>query len=406
MAHVGEIAAGAPDALRAGTVRGREGFFRVGQGHDDTWWLLDPSGAPFYGRAVHGVKATCGGEGALPRMPAALLRNWGFNVAGVGSDASPRDDGLPFIAAIEFSAVGPQVVGSGVRLPDVFQPEWPQLAKTRAAEVCAPWLESRELLGWVGDSTLEWAGPSLAGRPSLLQVCLSLEPVFAAYHAAWEFVLALHGGRLDAVAHAWHARLPNKEVIRELTRAEEGLGTRGYLRDDARWTREFARRYFTTTAAAIRAVDANHLILGCRSRLPVGSAVLAECVYPAVDVAMVDWTELPAAGEAKPHPVIADNVCWARSDFLQALAGDRSRLTTVERMLRKGRASLERLARHPAVVGYAWTQWQDDPGEQPPFARGLIHASGSEAREHTEMLRAFNSRVEALRGAGRRAGTS
>ena len=40
-----------------------------------------------------------------------------------------------------------------------------------------------------------WAQfPATRGRPSLLQLCLSLEPNFSAYHAAWEFALALHGG--------------------------------------------------------------------------------------------------------------------------------------------------------------------------------------------------------------------
>ena len=68
-----------------------------------------------------------------------------------------------------------------------------------------------------------------AGRPSLLQICLSLEPSFAAYHAAWEFVLALHGGRLDGLARAWGTPMSSKEVVREFTRAEKGFTSRGYL---------------------------------------------------------------------------------------------------------------------------------------------------------------------------------
>ena len=50
-------------------------------------------------------------------------------------------------------------------------------------------------------------------------------------------------------------------------------------------------------------------------------------------------------------------------------------------------------------VGYAWGQWQDEPGEQPPFARGLVHVNGAEAREHTELLASFNRRAESLRRA-------
>ena len=68
-------------------------------------------------------------------------------------------------------------------------------------------------------------------------------------------------------------------------------------------------------------------------------------------------------------------------------------------MLRRGRAAVERAARHPAVAGYVWRQWLDEPGEQPPFARGLVHVNGTEAREHTELLAAFNACAESLRRA-------
>jgi hypothetical protein len=71
-------------------------------------------------------------------------------------------------------------------------------------------------------------------------------------------------------------------------------------------------------------------------------------------------------------------------------------LTTYERMLRRARSSLDRMARHPGVAGYFWAQWQDEPAEQPPFARGLVHVNGAEAREHVEVLAPFNLRAETL----------
>ena len=55
------------------------------------------------------------------------------------------------------------------------------------------------------------------------------------------------------------------------------------------------------------------------------------------------------------------------------------------------------LARHPAVVGYAWSRWRDGAGEQPPFAGGLVHLNDAEAREHTELLADVNARVQTLR---------
>jgi len=401
-----------PGDFRPETFRGAEGFFCAGQDQAGRWWLIEPGGRPFFCKAVQGVRATpadSGDHDGTPTSaidPAVRLRRWGFNAVGAGGADAGRADGLAFMAAVDFCRAGAPIVAPGVRLPDVFDPDWPRLAVARAAEVCAPLVSSRELLGWLADDGSGWAQPAAAdssagpGRPTLLQICLSLEPGFVAFHAAWEFVLALHGGRLESLARAWGVPLANREVVRERTRAEQGLATRGYLRDDARWSREFARRYFTSTAAAIRAADPNHLLLGGRFAGPVGASVLAECVYPAVDVALCDWRELPAAGAPSAGPVLAGNVGWADEAFHVALAtGSARRLTSVERMLRRGRAALVRAARHPAVAGYVWGQWLDEPGEQPPFARGLVHANGAEAREHTELLTEFNFRADIMRSA-------
>lgn len=394
-------------ATRPSAARGVEGFFRAGQETAGRWSMLAPDGQPWFCRAVHGVCALPQpGDAAPPRDVAARLRGWGFNALGAPCERGLREDGFPFLATVNFCEAAPHFAATGVRLPDVFNPEWPQLAAARAAESCTPLAGCRELIGWVTDDAIAWphlaavstaGAPVPAGRVGLLQRCLSLEPSFAAYHAAWEFALALHGGRMDALARAWGVAIANKEVVREMTRTDAAVVTRGYLRDEARWQREFARRYFTTTAAAIRAADPNHLVMGCRFQTAATAAVLAECVYPAVDVAMPAWTELPVAIDAAPHPVLAGEVGWVSASFVEpGKRGDR-RLTAVERMLRRARHALDRMARHPGVVGFAWGQWQDAPGEQPPFGRGLIHANGAEAREHTELIADFNRRVDALR---------
>ncbi len=429
MLSAGETAPTAPNpgALRWDCVRGMPRFFRVAPDETGHWWLADAEDRAFFCKAVHGVRAGTAGAGEVAYGPdaasvvvetaASRMRRWGFNVAGVGGDDSARADGLAFFANADFCRAAATIVAPGARLPDVFAPDWPRLVAEHALTVCAPLALERALIGWIPDAELAWAQPDVsiplkAGsealhdgdarrvRPTLLQLCLSLEPSFAAYHAAWEFVLALHGGKLPALARAWGTPLVNKEVVRELTRTETGLATRGYLRDQTRWTREFARRYFTSTAAAIRAADPNHLVLGARSVGPTGEAVRAEGVYPAIDVPLVNWDELPVS--ATGGPVLAEDVCWTDEKFTRpasaaGLAQALRRVTTIERMVRRARAGLERVARHPAVVGYAWRQWWDEPGEQPPFARGIVHRNGAEAREHTELLAEFNARAELLR---------
>ena len=100
-----------------------------------------------------------------------------------------------------------------------------------------------------------------------------------------------------------------------------------------------------------------------------------------------------------PGPVLAGDFSWVDPRFYGAPGARRARgLTAVERMLRRGRTVLERAARHPAIAGYAWSQWRDGTGEQPPFAGGLVHANDGEAREHTELLADLNARLAARRG--------
>jgi agarase len=399
------------EALRFETARGTAGFFRATQDAGGRWWLVDADDRPFFCKAVHGVRATpanteaSASPFAVANADAATrLRRWGFNAVGAGGDGAGRDDGMAFMASVEFCRAGALIHAPGARLPDVFDPDWPRRATAHAAEVCLPLVNERRLIGWLADDLLGWAQANVhatpaaarAPRPTLLQICLSLEPAFAAYHAAWEFTLALHGGKLEAVARAWGTPLANKEVVRELTRTEHGLATRGYLRDHARWTAEFARRYFATTAAAIRAADPQHLVLGARGNGPASESVFGACIAPAVDVALLDWRELPPASIAAA-PVLAGDFCWAEPALYAPPAAGRAReLTTVERMLRRGRAAFTRTARHAAVCGYVWPQWLDEPGEQPPFARGLVHGNGAEAREHTELLADLNARAEAL----------
>jgi hypothetical protein len=384
----------APQDFRSGIGRGTAGYFRVAQTPAGSWWLLDPDGRPWFLQAVNEVRAA---EGS-PHDPVARLRAWGFNALGAAADAALHEERLPWVGTVNFCATGAVIHTGGARLPDVFDPEWPQAAAARAGEICLPHCERRELLGWITDDRPGWAQPGPAGRPALLQICLSLEPGFAAYHAAWEFVLALHGGRLEALAKAWaQPAIKNKETVRELTRAEQGIATRGYLRDDARWSQEFARRYFALTAAAIRAHDPHHLVFGCRFGARPGAAVLAQCGSPAVDVPWIDPEDLPLV---PPGPVLAGDFSWVDARYYGAPGARRLRgLTSVERMFRRGRVALERAARNPAVIGYAWSRWRDEAGEQPPFASGLVHGNDAEAREHTELLADLNARLPALRSA-------
>jgi len=410
------------------TLRGAAGFFRVGQTQAGQWWLIDPQGQPFFSCGVAGVNRNGRtGAGAVEAYAAALAKkfaaadgrawadatvprlwHWHINTLGPWTGPELDDCGLARVELADFRRAAPSTLirFAGANVPDVFDPQWVAGCARIAAEVCDPWRGRRELIGYFTDDALGWA-PLRPARPSLLQICLSAGPAFPAWHAAWEFALAAHEGSLDRLAAAWETALPNKEALRQLTLADAALATDGYRLDHERFTREFARRYFSTCAAAIRAHDPDHLVLGCRSDGPLPAAVLAEAVAPAVDV--VSLGALPAAAiDALDHahavtgaPVLASGWSWS-ADFAHAaeLAPEAApALTRVERMLAHGRATFGRLAAHPGVVGWSWPQWVEGPDDAAPFGQGLVRVDDREAAEHIDLLADLNARAESLRRA-------
>lgn len=409
------------------TIRGTPGFFRVGQTHAGVWWLIDPDDSAFFSRGVNAVARgvefpAAPGEVPAEEMESAerhlvkrtqdSLRSWHVNTLGPRSAPEFAGRGFAETDNLEFINVAPQAALrlGGARVPDVFDPKWVEAVERRAAERCVWRGASAALIGYFTDEGLNWAQlppenePARVERPSLLQICLSLEPSFPAYHAAWEFVLAAHGSDWAMLMRAWDVDLPNKEALRQLTLAERALTSAGYRRDQERFSREFARRYFAATAGAIRRYDPHHLILGCNFGLAPAAAVIAECVSPHVDVLALSLPD-PAMGEridrdsrVQGMPVLASDFSWAHESFTIPVGPDEAEeLTSVERMLSRGRRALERAFTHPALIGCAWADWSDAPGDVPPFGRGLVHVDGREAREHTELLSHLYARAETLR---------
>ncbi len=348
MACAGEIPLPALSDFRAETFRGVSGFVRVGQTRAGQWWLLDPDDRPFFSRGVTGINRfhvsapETDDEIDLPEFIAPVLqrlRAWHVDTLGAWAAPELYAGELYVTEMLEFRKLVPEaaIKLGGAMLPDVFDPRWIEACDRRAAEICVLRRDHRRLLGYFTDHELGWAQPraetafaqtKLEGdaaarveRPSLLQICLSLEPAFAAYHAAWEFVLAPHGGDLDALARDWDLSLPNKEVLRQLTLADTPLFSEGYLCDNERFSREFARNYFATSAAAIRRYDPHHLVLGCRFGGPPGPAVLRECAYPHVDVLSANdyhdtlFERLDEYAPLAGMPVLLGDFSWVSDYF-------------------------------------------------------------------------------------------
>lgn len=408
------------------SLRGSPGFFRVGRvSETGAWWLLTPEDEPTLLRAVAGVNRH-GRAGPAPvrrsayaqtvsglygdrgeaweKSSAARLRAWAADTVGPWADAGLVDRGFYFTALADFCrADAPLLHGPELRLPDVFDPRWPAAAEAHAAAVAAPWAGRRELVGWFTDDALGWGATE--DGPGLLQLCLSLEPGFAAHHAAWEFVLAANGGTIEALARRWSVSLGNREHVRQLTRDDVAIPGAAFADDARRFAREAARRYFGVTARALRAADLSHLILGCRFGTPPPAGVREACVWPDVDA--VSWRlGAGAAFGAQAKVCAGEQPQWVtgggltHGDFRRLPVREGTGPTRLERLLRAGREGLVAACRDPRTLGIEWAHWADGGEEAPPFGAGLVHADDHEAVEHTELLSHVHAQARALHAGG------
>jgi len=431
------------------TVRGREGFFRVGRSVNGYWWLIDPNGEPFFYKGVCAVNraGTQGGRRAVPGPYArtvdrlygyradpnafvgrelARLRAWGFNGLGAWTTAEFFDRGMAYTEIMDFGYLRPWI-GPGPRrdIPDVFDPAWLRAIDEHARKVCALRRGSRWLVGYYLDNEIWFGAPAGAGAAGgekflpvesargrrylpLLQACLSLAASRPACEEAWRWLLARHGGKLAAVAKAWDVPLADRDAPRGWTEAGKALHTPGHLADCWAWVRHFVARYAEVTAAAVRRHDPNHLILGVRWGGPP-SLVELDAMRPYLDVLSANnyrdqfFERMDLYWRAADMPILNGEFAWHTYEFhrVSHLRAAPPTKEEIARMLGTGHEAMERFCRHPAAVGYTWYRWVTPGGG--PLDCGLVDYADRPNAAHVQELKLVNARAECSRAAADRA---
>ncbi|HRE81874.1 MAG TPA: hypothetical protein PLN52_12530 [Opitutaceae bacterium] len=370
--------------------KGAPGFYRVAQTVGGSWWLLDPQSRPVFAAALM--------EGDEQEPSELQAREWGFcaRVRGKERREEAVSLSIPRVVTLHLSEGGPVIHSGGARLPDVFDPRWRHHAQERAQRGCAPWLEDPDIIGWRSDDSLDWAWSEPERRPTLLQLCLSLEPSHAAYHAAWEFVLALHEGSFERMAAAWQVPLTNKEMLRSWTQEERGIDSPGYQADHRLWSEQFIRRYCASVGTLLRDLVPAHLRFGPLSGKGPEPELLANHVTLAFDVRSVRW--VPGAtpvAESVDGPVWREGFTWATEKLYGPEPGpdDLPDATRVERMLRRGRMEFARLVQDRSTIGWTWAPSDEPLLAKAPFSSRLLRSDGTPAYEHTDQLTHLNVRA-------------
>jgi len=279
------------------------GWFRT-QKVCNRWWLVTPDGHPFYSIGVNSLRyggsagQTSGvdayretldsiyeSQEAFALVAADRLRQWGFNTAGSWSHHALFADLLPFTINLHLSGGDWQ---SG-EVADWFDPAWTDSIGTIITNDVLPWVEEPRLLGYYLDNEMRW-GPDHRGRETLLQLYLQL-PSDAPGKAIAVDLLLDELGDVSGVNGALGTEFQTRDDLLAEVDDWRALDD-GESAEADRVTTAFlelaAEHYFSTTTAAIRAADPNHMIIGNREVSVSTRVEIYLAAAPHVDVLSIN----------------------------------------------------------------------------------------------------------------------
>jgi hypothetical protein len=243
----------------------------------------------------------------------------------------------------------------------------------------------------------------VAGRHALLlQLFMALPAERAGHGAAWEWILARHGGDIRRIAQAWGVDFDSIEQFRELHAKEVVLVSAGFLEDNAAFIRHFVGEYQRVTSEAIRRHDPNHLILGCRHGANPGPDAMAAYDRRYVDVLSMNCYRPDVAAEVDRYyratglPIINGEFAWTGLlKWNKYKNGEHFDETELDHCRRRGIEALELAFANPGFVGYTWFKsYSGRAPDQPGY--GLVTDDGELNTFNADALRDVNARLEGI----------
>lgn len=391
------------------SIRGKEGFFRVGKSFNGKWWFIDPQGKAFYHKGTTGLNAgKSGGRRAnLPPVSErttekwiGYLKAWGFNAMGAWTTPEFFDKNLPFTEIIETFYEKPWLK---TKFPDVWDVRWSDNIDAKCKKLCQPLKNSEMLLGYFLDNErgfMEVLGHNvkiIANTPiyqskkttgkkksklpeepvfnveglGLLQFSLSQPEDVPAARKAWDFVLQRHKS-LKGLSKAWQIEVNSRDALKKLTEGRKLLISPTYLQDQQDFVRLWVEQYYRVVSEKIHKYDPNHLLLGTRWGGTPGAAVL-EAERKWADVVSQNnyranfYERLDDLYQEVQRPILNGEVNTWSGNFLyvrnpiEPPGGYEQPTLFTRRMLREEDA-LDRIFSHPGVLGYTKYRWHGGKG--------------------------------------------
>ncbi|HEX8325011.1 MAG TPA: hypothetical protein VF595_13995 [Tepidisphaeraceae bacterium] len=370
------------------TMRGREGFWRLGKTEDGVWWFVSPEGKreflntvttvqPFQvGRDAQGVSFISrdwdgslgkydGDLEAWARKTVARVQDSGFKGLGAWCHPVLHGQNIPITRDLNLWR---HYSASDFRL---YHPDFVKTMDSVVEKAVAELKHNKNLVGYFTDNELDWSDATIGprhyfdglpvGDPNRVQVIntiKSLWPKLDDYNAAWNVSLK-----------DWRELDTQPVLNREPETAYTALFNA--------WLEKAAGDYFRITSASLRKLDPHHLILGVRFAGNAPREVVrasrdhtdAQSLNYYVPDAQLDPEMFAMMYRESGQPIILseygfhalDNRSGARNTCgFQAQVPDQQARAEAYQLF------TSRLARVPYVVGADWFQWSDEP----PSGRG------------------------------------
>jgi agarase len=377
-------------------------------------WLVDPDGGRFLSKGINTVRfdqdaiqgtkdvpyaETCWRKyGGIERWRAAIakrLAGWGFNTLGAWSDDVVAVSGPPLALTpnldlgMSFAWARNEENRNAPRqeFPDVFDPAFDAHVARRARERCATRAGAPAVVGWFLDNELRW-GPDWRGSDELLTLFLNIAPGTPGRRAAFDFVRRRHVDvrRFNAAwgmrAQSWddvavlpriaprHHRPPPylRDAAAERAANAADAGRAAFCADCDAFAAAVAERYFAATAAALRAADPHHLVLGSRFAYPPADAIIAAAARHADIVSFNCYDASPAAAlavyERCGKPLLIGEFSFRGADSgLPNTRGAGPIVATQADRAEAFRNYVTTALYHPRVVGWHWFEHADQPAQ-------------------------------------------
>ncbi|MCL4692948.1 MAG: hypothetical protein KJ060_10625 [Candidatus Hydrogenedentes bacterium] len=407
--------ANAPESLIS---QNPDGYFRVAK-VDGTWWFITPDGSPFVSKGVTDVNwlgATLSpgpfhdilarkylSEDTWAAAQDQRVSDWGFNTIGPWSSRSMADRLPHSIVILDSAQHAPRPPGAIVT--DFWSPTFREHAENVAQQRAAPHTNDKNLIGYFLDNELTWGPDHWLTDKTLLQLYLEYPGEAPGRQEALQFVRR-SADSIDAFNQTWGTNLSQWDEMAGLSsehfhpRSEESRTV-----STAFCVYAF-NRYATVAIGALRAVDPNHLILGCRFHTYPGDALIKAAAehFDVISMAFYEARppvkELDAICEQVDKPFLIEEWTFKSGDSgIVNPDGIYAPVvpTRYARSLSYG-AYVETFMRRPYAVGYHWYKWMDNPviPEEPLSGDncGLVNQDDEPYDHFVDFVREVNLSVE------------